>query len=116
MMSVRPSLPGGVSSVGSFRVFPMTVIVGLVVSVFTTKRILFRRTVSVQVLVTLGTGGAASRDAAHAGNSTGLVGVDVSCSTPPNPFEDVGSPEAEGISLAVMALLSVTYCFITRLT
>src|ERR1700730_8330014 len=114
MMSVRPSFPGGVWSFGSFLMLPITVIVGLVVSVFTMRRILFGRTVSVHVAATLGTGGVARRDAAHSGNSTGLVGADVSCSLPPKPFEGVGSPEAEGINLAVMALLSVTNCFITR--
>src|SRR5712691_8734445 len=99
-----PSLPGGVCSAGSFRTRPTSVIVGLVRSVFTIRRSLFGSVVSLQVGLTAGASIDINRAWAQDGSRTGLVGAEVICSLPPKPLDEDGSPEAEGTSVAVIAL------------
>ena len=95
---------------------PTTVIVGLVLSVRTIRRMPLLSTVSVGVMYSVGVFSWSSCEAAHGGSTTGLVGADVTFSAPPNPLEATACPEGAGFSVAVMLLEASRYCLATRFT
>ena len=76
--------------------------VGVTFTVRTIRRRPFGKVMSVVAGCAGGNLSVRSRELAHDGSSTGLVGVAVSCSSPPNPFDATASPEGAGLSSAVI--------------
>ena len=84
--SETPSLPRGASVSPLCRTLPRTVMVGVIVTCRTMRRMPLGSTVSTGRGAVGGSSSAISRDEAHSGSSTVRVGGEVTCSVCPKPF------------------------------